>query len=134
MRDRSGELYFRVNESPDQPGVVGHFIDQDDVVRWEQGFWVKVGAEKSTCQHFTKRDKSGKPVMIPHHPTVLLAMGDRLRVSATHKESKLDAADGVILASGRHPHYLVLESPEQPDTAGLFVEKEDTRPTAAPEP
>jgi len=91
---------------------------------------VEVSGQKAVLRSISGRDKAGKPIMAIREPRVRLEKGNRLFVSAVHKESQKDAGDGIVLATGNIPYYFVLDETINGAAAGLFVQSGDVKVVA----
>jgi hypothetical protein len=130
-------VFLAVGECAEVPLAAGTFIAKSAVADASGGRWVTLipGLEKALCNVYKGNDLKGKPIIQPLEDIarrVILTPGVKLRVSTTHRDSEKDPGDGTILGTGLAAFYLILECPDLPEAAGLYVEKAAVFPTAPP--
>lgn len=129
--------FLAVGECVEVPLAAGTYISKAAVADASGGRWVTLipGLEKALCNVYKGNDLKGKPIIQPLEniaQRVILTPGVKLRISTSHRDSDKDSGDGTILGTGLAAFYLILECPDLPEAAGLYVEKAAVFPTAPP--
>jgi hypothetical protein len=81
------------------------------------------------CFTFRKLDNAGKPDMVFPQQRVLLQQGAKFFVSTTHKAGSKDTGNGIVIGTGNHEYYFVVDCPSNPAAVGLYVRKIDIEPS-----
>lgn len=81
------------------------------------------------CLIFRKLDDAGKPDMVFPQQRVVLQKGTKFFVSTTHKAGSKDTGNGIVIGTGNHEYYMVVDCPTNPAAVGLYVRKIDVEPS-----
>ncbi|MFW9770140.1 MAG: hypothetical protein ACFFEM_15070, partial [Candidatus Thorarchaeota archaeon] len=120
LREVNEDISYRVTRSEDYSDAVGRVLDGRQASLLDKCFWVKT-TTITDCQTLSDWNKKGFPIFNQKKdPVIRLPIGKPLLVSASHEFNDSDVG-GMIKGNGNIFYYLVLEHPEVPEAAGLYV-------------
>lgn len=129
-RKKAGLISYRVTACDSEPGAVGQVVKGEDVSQLKSGFWVEL-VKEANAKNISGVNRKGFPTFAGVRPKVILEPGQITVVSSTHQVNKTDLG-GRVQGDGRQFWYLILEHPEKPEAAGLFIPVESVRLLSTP--